>query len=100
MKHDYHETDSPTQVGTDSRISEPPPVERRPVLVALGGELLATPIPLERRKSHSAARSTPTFVSTTPKRHACMPASARKSTLIRANRFSGSPISIRPTAPS
>jgi two-component system, cell cycle response regulator len=50
MKHDYHETDSPTQVGTDSRISEPPPVERRPVLVALGGELLATPIPLERAK--------------------------------------------------
>ncbi len=51
MKHDYHETDSPTQVGPDSPISEPQqPAERRPVLVALGGELLATPIPLERAR--------------------------------------------------
>lgn len=49
MKHDYHETDSPTQVGPDARTSgEMTLAERRPVLVALGGELLATPIPLER----------------------------------------------------
>jgi two-component system, cell cycle response regulator len=50
MKHDYHETDSPTQGGPDPVVSEPAPAERRPVLVALGGELLATPIPLERAK--------------------------------------------------
>ena len=50
MKHDYHETDSPTQVGPDAPIRDPVPAERRPVLVALGGELLATPIPLERAK--------------------------------------------------
>ena len=53
MKHDYHETDSPTQVGpepTKSDLTPVDPVERRPVLVALGGELLATPIPLERAK--------------------------------------------------
>ena len=50
MKHDYHETDSPTQIGPDSPRIDPMPGERRPVLVALGGELLATPIPLERAK--------------------------------------------------
>ena len=49
MKHDFHETDSPTQVGPESNVSDPAaPGERRPVLVALAGELLATPIPLER----------------------------------------------------
>ena len=50
MKHDFHETDSPTQVGPEPKVSEPTPGERRPVLVALAGELLATPIPLERAK--------------------------------------------------
>ncbi len=50
MKHDFHETDSPTQIGPDSPAADPAPGERRPVLVALGGELLATPIPLERAK--------------------------------------------------
>jgi two-component system cell cycle response regulator len=50
MKRDYHETDSPTQVGEDSTIRDLANAERRPVLVALGGELLATPIPLERSK--------------------------------------------------
>ncbi len=51
MKHDYHETDSPTQVGPDPRTSgEMTLAERRPVLVALRGELLATPIPLERAR--------------------------------------------------
>lgn len=50
MKHDYHETDSPTQVGPDSRIRDLTTTERRPMLVALRGELLATPIPLERSK--------------------------------------------------
>jgi two-component system, cell cycle response regulator len=48
MKHDYHETETPTQVGPDSTIADLATTERRPVLVALGGELLATPIPLER----------------------------------------------------
>ena len=47
MTHDYHETDSPTQVGPDSSASLTS-TDRRPVLVALAGELLATPIPLER----------------------------------------------------
>ena len=44
----YEDTDSPTQVGEVSSAEEPGTTERRPVLVALGGELLATPIPLER----------------------------------------------------
>lgn len=48
MKQDYHETDSPTQVGPDSTVRELATTERRPVLVALRGELLAMPIPLER----------------------------------------------------
>src|SRR5689334_919987 len=47
MTNDYHETDSPTQVGPDSTASLTS-TDRRPVLVALAGELLATPIPLER----------------------------------------------------
>jgi len=47
MKTDYNHDDSPTQVG-DTRVSGITTAERRPVLVALGGELLATPIPLER----------------------------------------------------
>lgn len=47
MTNDYHETDSPTQVGPDSSASLTS-TDRRPVLVALAGELLATPIPLER----------------------------------------------------
>ena len=50
MKHDYHETDSPTQVGPEKTPRDIPTTERRPVLVALRGELLATPIPLERSK--------------------------------------------------
>ena len=48
MKDDYDRTESPTQVGPDSRGGDLGSSERRPVLVALGGELLATPIPLER----------------------------------------------------
>jgi two-component system, cell cycle response regulator len=48
MAHDYHETDSPTQVGPDATASSLANADRRPVLVALAGELLATPIPLER----------------------------------------------------
>lgn len=44
----YEDTDSPTQVGEVSSAQESGTTERRPVLVALGGELLATPIPLER----------------------------------------------------
>lgn len=48
MNHDYHETDSPTQVGSDSAGAGLETSDRRPMLVALGGELLATPIPLER----------------------------------------------------
>ena len=48
MAHDYHETDSPTQVGPDARASSLANADRRPVLVALAGELLATPIPLEQ----------------------------------------------------
>lgn len=44
----YEDTDSPTQVGEISSAEESGTTERRPVLVALGGELLATPIPLER----------------------------------------------------
>jgi len=47
MKDDYDRTESPTQVGPDSS-GDLGSSERRPVLVALGGELLATPIPLER----------------------------------------------------
>src|SRR5690242_17443347 len=46
MKRDYDETDSPTQIGeaaTSYNLAD-----RRPVLVALGGDLLATSIPLER----------------------------------------------------
>jgi diguanylate cyclase (GGDEF)-like protein len=48
MAQDYNETDSPTQVGPDSRTSSLANADRRPVLVALAGELLATPIPLEQ----------------------------------------------------
>lgn len=48
MKGDYHETDSPTQVGSDTTAEALANAERRPVLVTLRGELLATPIPLER----------------------------------------------------
>ena len=48
MTGDYDQTDSPTQVGEVSAAEDPGTTERRPVLVALGGELLATPIPLER----------------------------------------------------
>ena len=48
MAHDYHETDSPTQVGPDSKANSLANADRRPVLVALAGELLATPIPLEQ----------------------------------------------------
>ena len=48
MTHDYHETDSPTQVGPDSTTASLASTDRRPVLVALAGELLATPIPLDR----------------------------------------------------
>jgi diguanylate cyclase (GGDEF)-like protein len=50
MKHDYNETETPTQVGADSTAGDLATTERRPVLVALGGELLATPIPLERNR--------------------------------------------------
>jgi diguanylate cyclase (GGDEF)-like protein len=48
MGHEYNETDSPTQVGPDSTAASLASTDRRPVLVALAGELLATPIPLER----------------------------------------------------
>src|SRR6476646_5845336 len=48
MTHDYHETDSPTQVGPDASASSLTGTDRRPVLVALAGELLATPIPLDQ----------------------------------------------------
>jgi len=48
MGHEYNETDSPTQVGPDSAASSLTNTDRRPVLVALAGELLATPIPLDR----------------------------------------------------
>lgn len=48
MTGSYDKSDSPTQVGDVSVPPEPTATERRPVLVALGGELLATPIPLER----------------------------------------------------
>src|SRR5918912_947050 len=48
MKHDYNETDSPTQVGPDTAAGSLAGTDRRPVLIALAGELLATPIPLER----------------------------------------------------
>jgi diguanylate cyclase (GGDEF)-like protein len=47
MKRGYDDTDSPTQVGEVSSAEQSGTTERRPVLVALGGELLATPIPLE-----------------------------------------------------
>src|ERR1044072_4508047 len=48
MMHDYNETDSPTQIGPDSTAGSFTSADRRPVLVALAGELMATPIPLER----------------------------------------------------
>jgi diguanylate cyclase (GGDEF)-like protein len=48
VKHDYNDTDSPTQIGAGSAAESVSETERRPVLVALGGELLATSIPLER----------------------------------------------------
>lgn len=47
MKRGYDDTDSPTQVGEVTSAEQSGTTERRPVLVALGGELLATPIPLE-----------------------------------------------------
>lgn len=48
MTRGYDDTDAPTQVGEVSTPDQSGTSERRPVLVALGGELLATPIPLER----------------------------------------------------
>lgn len=48
MTNDYHETDSPTQVGPDTTAGSLTGSDRRPVLVALAGELLATPIPLDQ----------------------------------------------------
>jgi diguanylate cyclase (GGDEF)-like protein len=48
VKHDYNDTDSPTQVGGQFAGESGSQAERRPVLVVLGGELLATSIPLER----------------------------------------------------
>src|ERR1051326_3603229 len=48
MMHDYNETDSPTQIGPDSIAGSFASTDRRPVLVALAGELMATPLPLER----------------------------------------------------
>jgi len=48
MAGGYEDTDSPTQVGEISSAEDSGTTERRPVLVALGGELLAAPIPLER----------------------------------------------------
>ena len=47
MTDRYHDTDSPTQVGEISGAEHSRITERRPVLIALGGELLATPIPLD-----------------------------------------------------
>jgi diguanylate cyclase (GGDEF)-like protein len=47
MTSHYDDTDSPTQVGEISGAEHSRMTERRPVLIALGGELLATPIPLE-----------------------------------------------------
>jgi len=47
MTGSYDETDSPTQVGEAAGAADSGTTERRPVLVALGGELLAAPIPLE-----------------------------------------------------
>jgi diguanylate cyclase (GGDEF)-like protein len=47
MTRGFDDTESPTQVGEVSSVHESGTTERRPVLVALGGELLATPIPLE-----------------------------------------------------
>lgn len=48
MTHDFNETDSPTEIGPDASGRSQANTDRRPVLVALAGELLATPIPLER----------------------------------------------------
>lgn len=49
MTYDCNEDDSPTnQFLDDSYVDSFANSDRRPVLVALGGELLATPIPLER----------------------------------------------------
>jgi diguanylate cyclase (GGDEF)-like protein len=48
MTGSYDETETPTQVGEVSAAEVTATSERRPVLIALGGELLATPIPLER----------------------------------------------------
>src|ERR1700754_247153 len=48
MPGGYDDTDSPTQVGEVLSTQDSGTTERRPVLIALGGELLATPIPLER----------------------------------------------------
>ncbi|HKS09468.1 MAG TPA: GGDEF domain-containing protein [Pyrinomonadaceae bacterium] len=47
MTSHYDDTDAPTQVGEISGAEHSRITERRPVLIALGGELLATPIPLE-----------------------------------------------------
>src|SRR5215470_5764892 len=48
MKRDYDQTDSPTQIGEEATSYKLTNTERRPVLVALDGDLLATSIPLER----------------------------------------------------
>jgi len=49
MTSERDENDSvTTQLHTDSQIINFPQLERRPVLVSIRGELLATPIPLER----------------------------------------------------
>ena len=48
MPGGYHDTESPTQVGETTQAQDSDSADRRPVLMALGGELLATPIPLER----------------------------------------------------
>jgi diguanylate cyclase (GGDEF)-like protein len=45
--HDEHDPVT-TPVSTDPNMSRFPKLERRPVLISLGGELIATPIPLER----------------------------------------------------
>jgi two-component system cell cycle response regulator len=47
MSHNDDES-ATTQVGRDSKLISLPQLERRPVLISIRGELLATPIPLER----------------------------------------------------
>jgi diguanylate cyclase (GGDEF)-like protein len=46
-EHDKEESVT-TQLSTDPRIADFAKLERRPVLISIRGELLATPIPLER----------------------------------------------------